>query len=188
MSDNDILAEKGCPPQEVARQGEGGQDGVQPASSESPQGEAFPQTGNGDIQSPTGEQTGAGNSPADVSLGKFKDIQSLAKAYKNLQSEFTRKCQRLAELERSLGSAADNGEPPAPPQRLLEDGEFVERYILSNQAICDRVLEKYLRELIKSQAPATMSGVRGMMPLTPPAKPKTIYEAGKLAEKMFKNQ
>ena len=33
-----------------------------------------------------------------------------------------------------------------------------------------------------------MSGVRGMMPLTPPAKPKTIYEAGKLAEKMFKNQ
>jgi len=145
--------------------------------------------GERDIQGPTGEQTAAcAESATGVSLGKFKDIQSLAKAYKNLQSEFTRKCQRLAELERSLGSAADNGEPPAPPQRLLEDGEFVERYILSNQAICDRVLEKYLRELIKSQAPATMSGVRGMMPLTPPAKPKTIYEAGKLAEKMFKNQ
>ena len=33
-------------------------------------------------------------------LGKFKDAQSLLFAYNNLQAEFTKKCQRLSELEK----------------------------------------------------------------------------------------
>ena len=32
-------------------------------------------------------------------LGKFKDVESLMKAYNSLQSEFTKKSQRLSELE-----------------------------------------------------------------------------------------
>lgn len=34
-----------------------------------------------------------------VDLGKFKDVQSLVKAYNSLQTEFTKKSQRLSELE-----------------------------------------------------------------------------------------
>lgn len=34
-------------------------------------------------------------------LGKFKDVQSLLKAYNSLQTEFTKKSQRLSELENS---------------------------------------------------------------------------------------
>ncbi|MEG1751457.1 MAG: hypothetical protein RR140_03625 [Clostridia bacterium] len=34
------------------------------------------------------------------SLGKFKDAESLLYAYNNLQAEFTRKCQKLSELEK----------------------------------------------------------------------------------------
>ena len=34
------------------------------------------------------------------SLNKFKDVKSLEEAYVNLQSEFTRKCQKLSEVER----------------------------------------------------------------------------------------
>lgn len=33
-------------------------------------------------------------------LGKFKDAKSLLEAYNSLESEFTRKCQKLAELQR----------------------------------------------------------------------------------------
>ena len=33
-------------------------------------------------------------------LGKFKDAQSLLSAYNNLQAEFTKKCQKLSELEK----------------------------------------------------------------------------------------
>ena len=40
---------------------------------------------------------GAGNSAA---LGKFKSVDALQKAYTALQAEFTRRSQRLKELER----------------------------------------------------------------------------------------
>ena len=33
-------------------------------------------------------------------LGKFKDVQTLMKAYSDLQAEFTRRSQRLSELEK----------------------------------------------------------------------------------------
>ncbi len=33
-------------------------------------------------------------------FGKFKDAKSLLDAYNNLQSEFTRKCQKLAEIQK----------------------------------------------------------------------------------------
>ena len=35
------------------------------------------------------------------SLGKFKDTESLLNAYNSLQAEFTRKCQKLSELEKA---------------------------------------------------------------------------------------
>ena len=38
--------------------------------------------------------------------GKFKDAQSLLEAYNNLQAEFTRKCQKLSELEKTQQSEA----------------------------------------------------------------------------------
>ena len=34
------------------------------------------------------------------SIGKFKDAESLLEAYNNLQAEFTRKCQKLAQYEK----------------------------------------------------------------------------------------
>ena len=36
-----------------------------------------------------------------INLGKFKDAESLLKAYNSLQTEFTKKSQRLSELENS---------------------------------------------------------------------------------------
>lgn len=37
---------------------------------------------------------------ASTVLGKFKDVDALARAYSSLQAEFTRRSQRLKELER----------------------------------------------------------------------------------------
>jgi len=39
------------------------------------------------------------NDGSQKNLGKFKDVESLLKAYNSLQSEFTKKSQRLSELE-----------------------------------------------------------------------------------------
>ena len=40
-----------------------------------------------------------GNNAASV-LGKFKDVQTLMQAYTDLEAEFTRRSQRLKELEK----------------------------------------------------------------------------------------
>ena len=41
-------------------------------------------------------------------LGKFKDSESLLNAYNELQSEFTRKCQKLSETEKKLQESSIN--------------------------------------------------------------------------------
>lgn len=43
-------------------------------------------------------------------LGKFKDVDALAKAYSALQAEFTRRSQRLKELERKTENVAKTSE------------------------------------------------------------------------------
>ena len=42
------------------------------------------------------------NNPEGSPLGKFKDAKSLFGAYNELQSEFTRKCQKLSETQKIL--------------------------------------------------------------------------------------
>lgn len=45
-----------------------------------------------------------------TALGKFKSVDALARAYESLQSEFTRRSQRLKELEREVENfSANNG-------------------------------------------------------------------------------
>ena len=50
-------------------------------------------------------------------LSKFKDVKTLCKAYSDLEAEFTRRCQRLKELEKAnkaeSPSDGTNGTPSA---------------------------------------------------------------------------
>ena len=45
-----------------------------------------------------------------VPIGKFKSVDDLYQAYNNLQAEFTRKCQRLAEMEKDKTQEAQSQE------------------------------------------------------------------------------
>lgn len=53
-------------------------------------------------EAPTGAQEAVDASTGGSPFGKFKDSTSLLSAYNSLQAEFTRKSQRLAELEKSF--------------------------------------------------------------------------------------
>lgn len=135
-----------------------------------------------------------GDKKAGASLKKFKNIESLLKAYENLEAEFTRKSQKLAELENLLSSSTstvENATAPAEPlitEQVLSDSNFIEKNILTNKAIVDRVINEYLKELCKSKAPKTIMYDSGLTALTPSAKPKTIAEAGMMAEKILKSR
>lgn len=56
----------------------------------------------------TGAQGAVDASTGGSPFGKFKDSTSLLSAYNSLQAEFTRKSQRLAELEKSLALSQKN--------------------------------------------------------------------------------
>lgn len=59
----------------------------------------------------------------EVSLGKFKDVRSLLKAYGALEAEFTKKCQKIRALEGEMtayGEKAKEG-ACAPPKGIAEE-------------------------------------------------------------------
>lgn len=115
------------------------------------------------------EKSGEGFS-ADGSIGKFKNTESLYSAYNNLQAEFTRKCQKLSELEQSLQKPQD-----------------VEAYLKDNPLVVEEILKKYIQELKQNSAPITISSAVGSgIPLMAPPKPTTLDEAREAVKNLFK--
>lgn len=109
------------------------------------------------------------------STGKFKDTQSLLNAYNNLQAEFTRKCQKLSELENSVSVDA------------VEKSSNVDDYINNNPQLVKEILEHYLTDIKNHTAPATISNNVGSgIPLTPPPTPQTLEEAREVVKNIFK--
>lgn len=54
-----------------------------------------------------------------VPIGKFKSVDDLYQAYNNLQSEFTRKCQKLSEFEKD--KMAEKLSEQKSQEKILED-------------------------------------------------------------------
>ncbi|MBR2337266.1 MAG: hypothetical protein IKA61_04925 [Clostridia bacterium] len=62
--------------------------------------------------------------------GKFKDAESLLKAYESLESEFTRRSQRLKAIEGELKSRSHEEKTveKAEGSKATEEGDFIGRY------------------------------------------------------------
>ncbi|MDR3263477.1 MAG: hypothetical protein LBT30_04125 [Clostridiales bacterium] len=194
-----------------------------------------------------------------VSVGKFKSAETLLKAYNSLEAEFTKRSQRLKELEKTLnepvpnvqayteakdgstkqptelakpfGGRGDwvkrveefvNNNPKArayaaditgeilrgavsfsdenglldayhrvlarnytEPEKLTENGEFMEKYVYNNAAVKDKIITEYLDGLKSVNLPKFV-GKGGDMTVLPPKKPKSLEEAGRLAERFLK--
>ena len=119
------------------------------------------------------EKSGEGFS-ADGSIGKFKNTESLLSAYNNLQAEFTRKCQKLSELE-SLAEKTSSKDITA------------DEYIKENPQMVEKILTHYLEEVKNMQSPKIISSAGGGgIPLSAPPNPTTLDEAREIAKKLFK--
>ena len=87
-------------------------------------------------------------------------------------------------LEIALGRALAKGY--RPPESIIEDETFLEKYVYSNDKIRDRVVGDYLAGLSPLVgAPRTIPH-GGAAAILPPTRPTTIEEAGAMAEKMLK--
>ena len=114
-------------------------------------------------------------------LGKFKDVQTLLKAYSDLEAEFTRRSQRLKELEHGNKAETEPDGAEASPSR---QDELLKR-ALSDDKVRDAVIGEYLKGVAEGKGVTLLSGGGGVS--APRAVPKSVKEAGKLASEFLKN-
>lgn len=105
------------------------------------------------------------NRTQEPDLGQFKSVNALMDAYRSLQAEFTKKSQKVKELEEKHGSF-----------------EALYSSASQNEEVKGRIIEDYLKSLKSSALPKVQGG--GVCAL--PDKPKTLREAGKMAEQWMK--
>lgn len=72
-----------------------------------------------------------------------------------------------------------------PREQLLQDREFVEKYVLTNEDITEYILRKYLGGLLRGETPRSISGAGGFMPACERRRASSIEEAGKMAAQSF---
>ena len=123
-------------------------------------------------------------------LGKFKSVDALAQAYRELEAEFTRRSQRLKALEEAArsgetapGTVPDAAEKPAQ-ERVFEDGEALYAAASQNEAVRKRIVGDYLASL--NAVPLMAAG--GAPVRAPARRISTIGEAGAFALGYLKNQ
>ena len=129
----------------------------------------------------TAEEIDNGVKEESISLGKFKDVKSLLSAYNSLQAEFTKRCQRLKELEDEIAVDKANAPTKTDDQSLAENNNPTS--IQPNAG--EDVLKEYLKGIISAKPRVAVLNNTGMGLKTPSEKPKNLSEAGKLAKEMF---
>ena len=126
------------------------------------------------------EEKAEGVNDGIVSLGKFKDVNALLSAYSSLQAEFTKRCQKIKELESAL-DGSDKALPPIPEQvEKLDDA----KENISEQEKQD-VLIKYLQGVVERKQKAVLLDGAGVGVKLPVIRPKTIAQASVLAKEFL---
>lgn len=89
------------------------------------------------------------NNGSNSSFGKFKDAESLLKAYNNLEAEFTKKSQKLASLENENNKMQEQQEKESQLNKRVE--EFVTKFEIA------KPFSSALKESLTNQEDASLA-------------------------------
>ena len=123
----------------------------------------------------------------DEKVAAFLDKYPIAKEYAAEISAVLKDDPDLAKEEGCLDIALGRAVAASykSPESMMKDGDFLEKYVFSNDEIRDKVIENYLREL------SPLGGVPRTIPhggnaaVIPPSRPNDLEEAGAMTEKLF---
>ena len=73
------------------------------------------------------------------------------------------------------------------PAEMINNPEFVQTYILSNEKIKNMVVDDYIKSLAKPCAPKLISSESAGIVVAPKYQPKTLGDANKIFQKMLEN-
>ena len=121
----------------------------------------------------------------DKITGKFETVKQLEDAYKKLEIEFTKRCQKVAQLEKELLELKNKQLEKEQIITLLTNEDFINDYILSSEIISNAVVSKYLSTL-KSRNKINLLGSAGTVALYVDKKPTNLVEAKMLADAIIK--
>lgn len=121
----------------------------------------------------------------DKITGKFETVKQLEDAYKKLEIEFTKRCQKVAQLEKELLELKNKQLEKEQIITLLTNEDFINDYILSSEIISNAVVSKYLSTL-KSRNKINLLGSAGTVALYVDKKPTNLVEAKILADAIIK--
>ncbi len=116
----------------------------------------------------------------DKQMGKFENVKQLYDAYCALESEFTKRCQKMAEMEKELEELKKRS-TPSNVSELLSDSEFINEYVLTNDKVASAVVGAYLKSL-KNKDRVSVLGADGAVALFVSKKPSSLKEAKELAD------
>lgn len=115
-------------------------------------------------------------SKAAPATGKFKSVEALMSAYLNLEAEFTRRSQKLKELEESKACEA--------PSVKRITGEELLNAALADENVRNAVVGDYLKTVIAGKSVPLIVG--GVACAAPACEPKSVKEAGALVKQFLK--
>ena len=127
------------------------------------------------------EENGTENPETEEVLGKFKSVDALAHAYKELEAEFTRRSQKLKALqgrkETEPADAENEGAFVGTETKAEPADDELYRLVTGNEGVRTRVLNDYFASV--RGVPLMAGGGAGVT--APVQKAKNIKEAGSLA-------
>lgn len=103
---------------------------------------------------------------------KFESVEQLENAYNALQAEFTKRCQLISELKRTI-------------EQLQEQLSNQDDLQSISEQVKSEIIGEYLLKLANAKKVNTLSQNVGKMTVAPSKKPKTLQEAKMLADIMI---
>ena len=119
-------------------------------------------------------------------LGKFKDVKALLSAYNSLEAEFTRRSQRLKELEEKSKAPAQpaDGQDGAPSSAHSTQRSLYEE-ASGDENVRNAIIADYIKAVTSGRGAPMVAG--GFSVPSPKSRPASIKEAGRLAKEFLKN-
>ncbi len=125
------------------------------------------------------------NGEIAAGLHKFKDVQTLIEAYQALEAEFTRRSQKLKELEASLANKEENA--PAQPENAQTPSPEAKNQAGGEKELTaeekNAVIAEYLNGVCANRGVPFVTG--GGAVRAARVTPTTLREAGTLAKNFF---
>ena len=119
-------------------------------------------------------------------LGKFKDVKALLSAYNSLEAEFTRRSQRLKELEgKSKATAEPDEKQVSEPSSAQNKTRSLYEEASGDEEVRKAIIADYLKAVTSGRGAPMVAG--GFSVPSPKSKPASIKEAGRLAQEFLKN-